>query len=347
MNGKKWIRTWFIIIIIIPIVGTFNYTVDPLQHYRQSSWYKPYSFDQRSLVWGLLKNYKFDSVIVGTSMTENFRKTYVDSILGTDVVKASISGASAYEENIVIKEALKKDDLKTVIYGIDLFSFRGESTRLRHGKNSIPLYLINDSLWDDYKYLLSLDTVKNSFKVLIANFTKYKKRNIDYDKFYFWADKNTFSKEKVLKDYKKRLNEENNKFNINDYELKKLIKSFEYNILFHIKSNQNKKFIVFFPPYSILSYKFFQSNGTLNSMIKFKREVLNRLCKYENVDIYDFQIAKNITHNLDLYKDVSHYSDIVNNWMIDNIRDGAYLIHNENEINHNIELLSNQINNYN
>ena len=29
MNGKKWVKIWIIMVMIVPIIGGFNYLIDP------------------------------------------------------------------------------------------------------------------------------------------------------------------------------------------------------------------------------------------------------------------------------------------------------------------------------
>ena len=33
MNGKKWIKVWVVVIMIVPILGVFNYLIDPYELY--------------------------------------------------------------------------------------------------------------------------------------------------------------------------------------------------------------------------------------------------------------------------------------------------------------------------
>ena len=66
--------------------------------------------------------------------------------------------------------------------------------------------------------------------------------------------------------------------------------------------------------------------GRLNTILKFKEYMFNKLITLENVSLYDFQIAKEITHNLNNYKDLTHYSQNISFWIIDQISNGAFLV---------------------
>lgn len=343
---KNRIKYSFILLLLLLIITmSINFIIDPLQQYRKASFYKPYEFSPRFMAWGMLKNFNYDSVLFGSSMSRNFIKSEIDEKLNLDIMKIAMNGASPYELNLLLEFALNKNkNIKTIILNFDLFSFSGEMDRLRFGENSIPFYLQNDTYFDDYRYLLNIDIlIKNNLKLLASNKLGLKKEKINYDRFYFNADRNTYSKDIALKDYNERLKKKVNK-KINDkYKYEKLIDSFKYNFLKHIEKHDDKKFIILFPPYSILAYKYFQFIGILDNMLLLKKEVLRTLVPYQHVVVYDFQTAQNITHNLDLYKDVSHYSDDINSWMVDNIKLNSYIIQNTNDINNSIELLESQI----
>ena len=61
----------------------------------------------------------------------------------------------------------------------------------------------------------------------------------------------------------------------------------------------------------------------------------------KNVTIFDFQTEDKVTHNLNNYKDIVHYSANINNWMIEQIMKKNYLVTSEN-IDENIQKLYDQ-----
>lgn len=339
---KNIFFTFSIVFILLVLTATTVFLIDPLQHYRKAMHYKPYAFQQRYLAWGLLKNYNYNSVLIGTSMTENFRKDYVDNDLHLDILRVPFSGSSAYEENLVIQYALKNQKLSTVVYGLDLFSFRGDEIRLRHGEGSLPLYLMNDTILDDFRYLLNIDIFfRDNIKIFLSNFLGLKKDMIDFNKFWNWDYQHKFSKKLCIKSYKESL-----KPNTKDsYKIEELKKSFDYNILSLYKKNPNLKFEIFFPPYSILTWKSWEHKNYLQDMLEFKEYVMRQSVKYDNVKIYDLQMSKNITHDLNNYKDISHYSGKINRWIIKQMKDDNYLVI-ENNIDEYLKKLRKQIENY-
>jgi hypothetical protein len=292
------------------------------------------------MAWGMLKNYDYDSVLIGSSMTANFRKNYVDSYLNLDFLRVPMPGATAYEENLIIQKSLNSKNLSTILYGLDMSSFTGKKDRIKRG--ALPLYLMNDSFIDDLKYLLNIDVFfRDSIKIFLSNFFDVKKNMIDFNTFWNWDYEKSFGKEFCIKGYTNIINSKK-KYS---YKLYDLIESFNYNILPHFESNANVEFIIFFPPRSILAWKVLEKQNSLKDILEFKKYILEQSIKYDNVKVYDFQIAKDVTHNLDNYMDTNHYSGYINKWIIKQIKNDKYLVSNE-DIRLNMNKLREQINKY-
>ncbi|OPA72654.1 hypothetical protein BB381_05530 [Campylobacter pinnipediorum subsp. caledonicus] len=78
----KWLK-WFFVSCLFSIifVAVVNYTVDPFQQFRIADKGRIKFENSRYLSSGLTKNYKLNSVVVGTSMTENFLINEVEDML--------------------------------------------------------------------------------------------------------------------------------------------------------------------------------------------------------------------------------------------------------------------------
>jgi hypothetical protein len=136
-----------------------------------------------------------------------------------------------------------------------------------------------------------------------------------------------FCAKKVIKDFlnpKAHLDNDKNQTKL----YKQRIKNFDKYVYKIVKNNPKIKFIFFYPPYSILTYKK-MSNKALYYFIKTKIYINNKLIKLSNVKVFDFQIALDIISNLNNYKDITHYHQRINNWMIEQIKLNNYLIKNK------------------
>ena len=341
MNIKKWIKTYFSIVSIIIFISIFNYIVDPYQQYRITNFYPlPYE-KERELDAGMAKNFQFDSVVLGTSMMQNFSLKHLQKELDfTKPIKLTLAGSSIYEQSVILKTAIKHQKIKNVLIGIDFFSYYGDIKRLKHGENNFPFYLYDDNFLNDYKYLSSFDTLKRSIKLLSKEKSKTKNNPLyNYYNMYEWHGKHE-EKDTLNKIKDKWLNRD--KFDNEAKHLEKkfiyLKNNFDYNLKPLLKENKNINFIIIFPPYSILAYKVYQQRGELEDFLKFKQYIIVNLSKFKNVEVYDFGYDNSISYNLHNYYDLYHYNKKISNWMISQIKLKKYLTKKEKEIKSNIFL---------
>lgn len=328
MSNKKWLN--YLIIsstIILFFILCFNYIIDPFQHYRKASLYTfDYSGNQRYLNPGLAKNYDYKSIIIGTSMTENFSLDKTEIFMNKPI-KLSIAGAKSSEFKEILNISFSLHEIETVLFGLDVYSFLNDDII----NDKLPDYLYDNSFFNDYKYLLNLDTLKRSFNVLFSKNNNKNKIRDNYNHMFEWQNnyQNKFTLENVISNWKNRDIKFNHKKSL--WNLDQLKSNFDNNLFQIINKNKNTKFIIFFPPYSILTYKDWEEKESLNAILKFKKYVYDKLISLENVYLYDFQVAKDITHNLNNYKDITHYSQSISLWIIDQIYKNNFLLNSENE----------------
>lgn len=332
---------------VVGVVSIFNFIIDPYQQYRKPSIYKTfYGLNQRAFNPGLARHHDYNSIIIGSSMTENFLISKASEIM-RNPIKLSISGGSAHEIFLTLNSAFANNrQIDTILIGLDIYAVSGKSNRLRYGDDSIPSYLYDQNLFNDIFYLINFDTLKESVRLPLF---KYRYASSEpkwyFEHMYQWQHKhaNSFGKEKIveqLKNYKPAKT-----INLDDYSFKNMKKSFNYNFLSLAKQHSDKDFIFFYPPYSIIAYKMWEENGTLDAILKFKSYAFEQFSKLNNVKVYDFHHAFEITNNLDNYKDYTHYSQEINNWMIDQMKHENYLVTKEN-IDQHLKSLRKQIKAY-
>lgn len=64
--------------------------------------------------------------------------------------------------------------------------------------------------------------------------------------------------------------------------------------------------------------------------IHFKEAVANLLLPFGNVELFDFQPVADITHNLNNYKDLTHYSLEINEYIVKSFQNGQHRITADN-----------------
>lgn len=335
MNYKKWIKTMFIgCFIVLLLVSSISFIIDPFQQYRKANFYDVYFDNERFLNPGLAKNWKYNSIITGSSMTENFFISDISKIM-PNPIKLTISGATAKEINTILQIAFKsKNEIQFVLIGIDMDAISGDKDRLR--SDGLPFFLYDDNLLNDIRYLYSIQTIKAIIKPLIRNKHSQHAPRFNYNTMYQWQheQENTFGKERTIQSWKKEIKNNTDVKLLNQlYSFKNLKTSFDANFLSLIAENPNINFILFYPPYSVLRYKIWKENGTLQDILKFKKYLANEILKYPNTTIYDFQNEPSITTNLDLYRDMDHYHQKINTLIANEIKLKNYIVtpHNYDE----------------
>lgn len=326
-------------------INLINFIVDPFQHFRKAGFYRvSYDNDKaRYIIGGLIKNYEYDCIVTGTSMVQNIVKNEVDSILKTDSLKVPLAGGTAHEFNLLMSYAIKQKKAKTIIYGLDIFSFSGTPSKF-HRVSNFPVYLYEDGLIDDFKYLSDIrNLLYQSARILYANSTG--SRSTDLNEAFSWHANLEFSKKQVLKEWESRKENFNTDYKSENYKFDTLKKSFDFNLLSLVQNNPKMHFIVFFPPYSILAWKDIEEKGWLEDAFMFKKYIFESTKELKNIKIYDFQSEKDITHSLDSYTDLTHYSHSINSFIIQSLTNDKYLLTDSN-IDFYLNNLRNQVNKY-
>ncbi|UVI30840.1 copper amine oxidase N-terminal domain-containing protein [Paenibacillus spongiae] len=292
------------------------YIVDPLQFYRKATLYEPiFSNEQRYQNPGLARNYDYDTIILGTSMTENFLPSVVDKELGGKTLKLSIRGSYAEEQYDIAQVAFRTGKVKQVLWGIDYFALKPADL---DAQGPYPHYLYDDNFLNDYKYWFNVtpyqELIKGIYKRMTA--TDNGKRLMGLEYLYNWNYYVTYGKQYAMKFYKKALSEEV-RVGMNEEPLEVVQKNFSDYIEPLIKANPDVEFKFYYPPYSILRQAVWRDLNVARyeQQLTMKQWMFDQFKKYPNVKVYDFQTEAEWTFNLNLFKDLSHHNQNVNTWI--------------------------------
>lgn len=175
MNGKKWIRTWFIIIIIIPIVGGFNYLIDPLSVNKNKilKLKKAIQTTRDKKVINVKSLHHIDNLILGSSRTMRINPEDVNKFLDGSTFNFAVNSAlpEDYYGILLYLERINKIP-KNIIIGFDFYIL---NTKLPYDKrfvankelNFIGANSLNQSNF--FNNYISADTLKLSIKTIYHN----------------------------------------------------------------------------------------------------------------------------------------------------------------------------------
>ncbi|HEY3487640.1 MAG TPA: hypothetical protein VGL10_06205 [Gammaproteobacteria bacterium] len=350
MRPRAWVRIFLAgLFSMIAFVALVNFIIDPYQQYRMATLYDVYYSQSRAryLNAGLAKSQNYRSVIIGTSHTANFRLREVqEKIYFRQPVKLIIPLATAYEVNITLATIFEHRNVEAVLYGLDtsVFNTTMEVGFMRR-PNTFPMYLYENGIYSHIRYLARASTFLDSVSAVRRSMQNRDDILFSYDRMYEWQHEKEkdFGETKVLARLKPRGRSRRPRPILG---IQEFMDSFDSNVLPHLRLHPNTDFIIFYPPYSILKYKQMHNAGILEKHLELKKHIYTVTKDLGNVKLYDFQVAQEITHDLDNYKDLTHYHQRINSWMLEQIAAGQYRVNEATVGKYNAELIS-QAENYN
>jgi hypothetical protein len=305
---------------ILAVAGWINYTVDPFQQYRVPSKYEGrfYRAFQRHENPGVARNYDYTRAVLGSSFLENISGSEADRAFGSGkTMNLCISALTAYEARKMLEVMLATGKLKQVIYNVDYNSFSGDPKRTGLPE-PLPLYLYDAQHWNDYPYVLSLTALRKSLNIMMGR-TEIGYRT-DRDKPWYWADDETFGAKRVTDGMDPH--DMNGRFKQPLRTLDGMMRSFDENLEPLVRDNPQVEFIFVWPPYSILVWADFVQRGQLDVSLEFKRKFFERLSKYPNARIHDFQARMDWITDLEQYRDMYHFGPKISSAMVTAIAKG-------------------------
>lgn len=295
-------RTWslfalFTLLALMLLCALTVYIVDPFEHYRESSILPLY--DQESYNNpGIVKNYDYDAVIIGTSMVEMSHPSVIDECFSVSSVKLPMRGSYISQMGWQLSHALESQDLKLAILAVDAYSLMG----LPDDREEIYDYLWNDSLLDDVDYLLNRDVLLVRVPRMLKNIGK--STDTKRDDMYQWTDVN-FSEESVFESFDFI---EQWPMTDADYRIERSTENIERHIETYVAAHPETEFYIYMPPYSVAYWYNTTRIGLSEQQFRSRERVCEMLLEYPNVKIFDFSSRIEWITDLDEYFDYSHHS---------------------------------------
>jgi len=348
MNSKKWLKIFVVLSFLgVGFVGGVNWVVDPYgsNNLIQKDWNKiklgnikrPLSFKLP-----IIKNGEIDVLTLGTSRTGVMDIDIIKNYYSGNIFSLSSPSSLAEEQYFILRYALKHNNIKTLIYGIDFMSFNGNkekpSSDFNEHRKSIENFENIDNPVINY---FSIDTLKYSLKMILNKkdtFYTYQGERV-YINAIESIRNGTFKFKYDIEKFK--TNAQYSPYKFSSKQLDYFKKSIE------LCQANNINIILYTPP---MYYKhFFNIYTNLeNDFVIFKKELV-RVKSY-----YDFSGINEISKNESNYVDESHLrgelaknimSKIFNDNSIKTPKDYGILVTKEN-IDEHLENLKTQIKNY-
>ena len=321
-------KTWNLLVLgctsgMLAVLAGVTIFVDPFLHYHGGQDFLEYPLqDERYQNDGIVRHYDYDSIITGTSMSQNFNCSEFDELWEAESIKIANSGASYHESGENIRRVFSHNaDVVNVLCSLD--GSRLNVPAYEDEYEGYPVYLYDNNPFNDVNYLLNKEVVPKTIAVL--NYTRSGQRTPTMDEYQNWSRYKSFGRDSVLSSFSlaEELEEESV---LTDEDIRQIRENVSINFLELAKEHPDTTFYLFFPPYSICYWEALVRTKQLNSQLEAQKTGVEVLLSVENIRVYDFSYRVDIIENLDNYTDSIHYGEWVNSEMLQMMKAGEGLL---------------------
>jgi len=352
---KRWfVRTVSIVVILVLCVLIVNIVVDPYFHY-----HKPYFnyrlSEERYINDGIARNFDYDAMIIGNSLSQNFKTSLYDDRFGVKSVKLPYSGAGVKELWTAIGKAIGrnsldekskeyvislepqmlndyksekgyKDNVKEVLVCVDIEDMMRNFSWHRY--NDYPDYLYDEEVLNDINYLLNKETLYRG-TIYNIGMTLRGIESTTFDEYSSWN--HDTGAEEACEDLS-YIDPQSIEETICFDEDEKIRTSYnlECNVFPVTDANTDVIFRMVIPPVSIAKWAQYYEAGELEYRLEDMEYIVGRMLEKNNIIIYCFADEYQLVTDLDQYCDAIHYSAQVNDWMIEEMAGNRHVITEEN-----------------
>ena len=338
MNRKKW-AALTLSLLGLSIGGTVALVaaVDPFEVYHKATAFIPPISNGTQIYSnaGIAKNYAYDSVVIGSSMTENFRPSQLDRLFGGQFVKLCVNAGSSFNHKQMMDMAFATHDVRRVLYGVDVEAL---TYFYKTPKCEMPDYLYDDDLFNDVSYWFNKSVL---FQYIPKCLSTLGQTDPDQrDTMYTWGDLYAYGRDAALADtFISSEPVEQIPVSSPAKLSQQSLLNVEHNILPYITEHPDTQFIFFYPPYSLAQWYQFYTAGSLDYHLEQKEALTAILLTYPNVEVYDFQARTEWILDLNHYIDAKHYGADINAAMAEEIAAGNCRITDGGQVAQNDALL--------
>lgn len=330
---KKW--TLFLLItllMILVLLGGLVIYIDPYFHFHGPVNGIEYLLNnERYQNDGILKNFDYDAVITGSSMTQNFKTSEMDAIFGVHSVKTAYSGGSYKEVNNLVKVATSNNkQLKMVLRGLDYYRLLEDKDHTDYEDEKYPTYLYDNNPFNDVKYIYNMTVLLQTVQNIIGRDADGRIET-SFDKYSNWTKAYPSGSDIVNSKYARdTLTYAGSQMPMTEDDYAIVRGTIEQNVLENAREYPDVDFYIFFTPYSIYYMDYFYQNGEMEKQLAAEKYAIELMLECDNIHIFSFFTQYDTLWNLDEYRDVGHYSENVNTQILEWIHDGTGLITKDN-----------------
>ena len=333
-SGSKKFNKWVAavltaILVLLLLSAALTVIIDPVFHYHAPLNGLAYplgdSKNQRYINDGILRHFNYDSVIMGSSLVENFKTSEADELFDASFVKVPTAGACFKEVNDQLARAFSySGEIKYVIRALDLHRIVEHKDAVVEDYE-IPEFLYNSNPTDDVEYLFNKDFLLKDLDVL--RYTAEGNQTTSFDE--YSAKTSKCGKDVVLARYHVygRSNEQRQ---LTDDEYNMTVANIEQNVTALAAAHPETTFLYYIPPYSVAYWDELDSRGGVEIFLSGVEIATRMMSEYPNIKIYMFINDFDTVSNLDYYIDQVHYNADISSLLLEYMANGDYLVTEDN-----------------
>ncbi|MBQ8592566.1 MAG: hypothetical protein IJ485_07460 [Lachnospiraceae bacterium] len=310
IDGKKWTYGFLTIFLAaLLLCAVLTIVVDPYFHYHKPLNGVSYELNnERYMNDGIARHFDYDAVIIGTSMTHNFKTSEFDVLFDVNAIKVPYSGAGYKELGESLDRLLSRNpEVKKVMWVVDFSNLLEPDDWERYSE--YPEYLYDNNALNDTPYLLNKSVMYHG---VLANLisTLQGKDSTTFDEYSAFDRPTGENGIAFTVEEEGKLSVEQR--DILEEELQMVQSTITKNIKAVIDAYPDTEFLIVIPPYHE-SYLHMQAQkGLMNAYLDAEKEALRILCECSNAKLYCYMDMYEVVCNIDYYSDSVHYTAEIN-----------------------------------
>ncbi len=332
-NSNKIFQRFTLVVITLTLValtvfGSVVAKIDPFYIYHgKVDGVNEVIYGQTYQNYGMARFFPYDSLLTGSSMSENFKAEWFDEKYDTKTIKLPFAGGYLTDfERLFKKTFATHETVDYVFFGLDLNNLINPY----HDEYiNFDAYQVSNNPIDHFDYLLSKEAfeyVTNTF--LVSRTHKYAQPN--YYDMYFAKDVNEYSKEITFANYE-RLKDYSDEMELTDDLMENVKKNID-SITPFFEQEKETQFYVMLTPYNILYWDNVNHLGEVQYRLEALKMMADAFTRYPNVHLYLFGLDEEWITDLEHYKDYIHCDDVISHSMLECLdTDRDYVTHDTYE----------------
>lgn len=337
---KKFSITLLTLLIpmILIIVGMI--VIDPYFCYHKPLDVIPYTIEEDTYAnAGVLRNFEYDSVVVGSSLAQLIEPSIIDERLDAKTVKATLRGASTKNGTFLMEYALNNNqEINNIFYSLDFNALLGDKDDLNR---ELPEYLYDNNYFNDLPYILNKNIWIDGVYTLFDN-NRTTPLITNFDEAYGFDRYVQFSRASVISNMPEGFFSDNMDASFTEYScaddyidaISKIepqptvIENINGNIVPLLDKNPNVQFYIYMAPMPVLAWYSTiaeQGEAGINQVCANLYYVFSELSKYDNCHL-GFFYCEDVTYDMYRFCDLIHWDRNVGRSIINFLVDGKDIV---------------------